>query len=214
MTNDLTIADKATTLILEFEGFSGRVDWPGGMSGPTWGIGYDGAYHTADEIRRDWSAVLPGSVVGRLVGAVGRRGPAAQRFVESMKGMAIPRAAADEVFRKVDIPRWIQRTSDAFPGYDSIPDSVQGALVSLVFNRGGKMTDNNRSIQERREMREVRDAVADLSLPLPEKCQRIAAALRSMSRLWTGKLPAPYNVKFSGLIRRREAEAKLVESGV
>jgi GH24 family phage-related lysozyme (muramidase) len=53
----------------------------------------------------------------------------------------------------------------------------------------------------RREMRAIRDAVAD------EDLQEIADQLRSMKRLWEGK-------NLDGLLTRREAEAQLVESAI
>jgi GH24 family phage-related lysozyme (muramidase) len=53
----------------------------------------------------------------------------------------------------------------------------------------------------RREMRAVRDAVANGDL------QEIANQLRSMKRIWEGK-------GLDGLLRRRDAEADLVESAI
>jgi GH24 family phage-related lysozyme (muramidase) len=79
------------------------------------------------------------------------------------------------------------------------PDA-QGALVSLVFNRGAAMQGDRR-----REMREVRDAVASTTLPTEEKLRSIAASILSMKRLWPDTL---------GLRRRRDAEAKLVEEAI
>ena len=51
----------------------------------------------------------------------------------------------------------------------------------------------------RREMRAIRDAVAAKDL------KEIADQLRSMTRLWEGK-------NLAGLLKRRDAEADLVES--
>ena len=60
------------------------------------------------------------------------------------------------------------------------------------------MIDNSPE-DRRREMRAIRNAVARGDL------QEIADQLRAMKRLWIGK-------NLAGLIARREAEAKLVES--
>ena len=77
---------------------------------------------------------------------------------------------------------------------------VQGALVSLVYNRGTRMADSP-GTDDRREMRAIRDLVAEgLVVGIPEQ-------LRSMQRLWIGK-------GLDGLIRRREAEAQLVDSAI
>ncbi len=60
------------------------------------------------------------------------------------------------------------------------------------------MMDNSPN-DRRREMRAIRDAVAKGDL------QEIAKQLRTMKRLWIGK-------KLDGLLKRRDAEADLVES--
>ncbi len=81
-----------------------------------------------------------------------------------------------------------------FPGIAELPPDAQGALVSLVFNRGTSMEGDRRA-----EMRAIRDAVPSSDL------QEIADQLRSMKRLWINK-------GLDGLLRRREEEAKLIES--
>jgi GH24 family phage-related lysozyme (muramidase) len=53
----------------------------------------------------------------------------------------------------------------------------------------------------RKEMRAVRDAVANQDL------QEIADQIRAMKRLWEGK-------GLDGLLKRRDAEADLVESTI
>jgi GH24 family phage-related lysozyme (muramidase) len=77
---------------------------------------------------------------------------------------------------------------------------AQGALISLVYNRGTSMFDKPGE-DRRKEMRAIRDAVAVGDL------QEIANQLRSMERLWEGK-------GLDGLIKRREDEAALVESSI
>ena len=57
----------------------------------------------------------------------------------------------------------------------------------------------------RREMREIRDAIARTDLQMPRMLETIAASIESMIRLWVGK-------RLNGLIRRRKAEAALVRS--
>jgi hypothetical protein len=61
----------------------------------------------------------------------------------------------------------------AFPGINELSPDAQGALVSLVFNRGTSMEGDRR-----REMRAIQAAVANGDL------QEIADQLRSMKRLW------------------------------
>ena len=60
------------------------------------------------------------------------------------------------------------------------------------------MTDDSAE-DRRKEMRAIRDAVARQDM------KDIAAQLRLMKRLWVGK-------NLDGLLKRRDAEAELVES--
>lgn len=216
MSEDLTIDPRAIELMLEHEGFTGRVDWPGGASGLTVGRGYDLGYHTDKEIRDDWGKRLATTAVNRLMAVAGLKGEKAAVAAVGLKDIKIPKTAADAVFHDVDVPRWIRRTAEAFPGYEDLPDAAQGALVSLVFNRGPGMGVHGKpSFEARREMRQIRYLIAGWRTSTPVERTAILAAiageLRSMCRLWTGKMPAPYNVKMGGLLRRREDEARLVE---
>lgn len=222
--NDLTISRDAVDMILEQEGNS-QADWPGGASGVTIGRGYDLGYHTPEELLADWGGRLPENVIDLLSKCCGWTGENARRLIEKLAGKAgakkipgivITKEVADEVFLRVDMPRWIRRASTTFPGYELLPDAFQGALVSLVFNRGTRMSDNDKRVEERREMRAIREAILRWSArrdPLersrlfPLLASRVATELRSMKRLWEGK-------KLGGLLRRREAEAALVEGSV
>ena len=98
------------------------------------------------------------------------------------------------MFLERSLPKYMKMTEEAFPGIDDLPADAQGALVSLVYNRGTSM-DGGRRL----EMRNIRDAVARGDL------QEIANQLRAMKRLWEGK-------GMDGLLKRRDAEAALVES--
>jgi GH24 family phage-related lysozyme (muramidase) len=114
--------------------------------------------------------------------------------VSSVGDVAVPFAAATEVFAHRSLPAYGRRTKAAYPGVDALPADAQTALVSLVYNRGAAM-DGDR----RREMRDIVPLVQARDLG------GIAAQLRSMKRLWDPAV-AP------GLITRREREAALVEN--
>jgi len=73
-----------------------------------------------------------------------------------------------------------QRT---WPGFDNLRPNAQAALLSLTFNRGSSMVGGNR-----REMRNIRDMTAS----------------KDYAGIWRNTPDGP------GLIRRREAEAKLM----
>lgn len=192
----LQITAEALALILEAEGLDQPGKWPGESSGITIGIGYDLGFVTPEQLQEDWSPFLSGDEIGRLKTAIGISGEAAHQIAPKFSDIRIKRPDAEEVFKNRTLPLHSARTEKAFPGVDELPANAQGALVSLVFNRGPGM-DGDR----RKEMRAVRDAVAEGDL------QEIADQIRAMKRLWVGK-------GVDGLLRRRDAEADLVESAI
>lgn len=195
---DKTISKAALALILGAEGLNQPGIWPGGMSGITIGIGYDLGYVTVDQFESDWGELLATGPRARLAGCVGLRGIRARNRAAGLGDIRVSRARAEQVFAEKTLPAMVQRTERAFPGFERLPEDARGALVSLVYNRGASMVDDSPQ-DRRREMRAIRDAVARGDL------LAIAGQLRAMERLWEGR-------HLDGLIARREAEARLVES--
>jgi GH24 family phage-related lysozyme (muramidase) len=192
----LQITDEAFALILEAEGLDQPGKWPGASSGITIGIGYDLGFVTPEQFEEDWSSFLGGDEIERLKTAIGISGEDAQQIASQFSDIKIIHDDAVEVFKNRTLPLYSTRTEKAFPGVDQLPANAQGALVSLVFNRGAGMNGDSR-----KEMRAVRDAVAE------ENLQEIADQIRVMKRLWVGK-------GLDGLLKRRDAEADLVESAI
>ncbi len=199
----LSISPEAKKLIVEFETggqsyYQARLQrptWPGGASGVTVGIGYDLGYNTRAQILEDWKA-LPESQRNALAGASGLKGAAAKARVSALKWIVIPWPVAEEVFVRKTMPRFGSMTAGAFPGITAAHAHVEGAMLSIVFNRGASMAGSVRV-----EMRSIRDYVAAGRIaPIPQE-------IRSMKRLWVGK-------GLDGLLRRREAEARLVEQSL
>jgi GH24 family phage-related lysozyme (muramidase) len=190
----VTLTDKTKRFILDFEGLNQPSEWPGGDSGVTIGIGYDLGYVTIDQFEFDWGPYFTADQLNRLREAVGKRGIAARNRAPRFADIRIKRKDAETVFIERSLPMYALKTEMAFPGITELPQDAQGALVSLVFNRGTSMEGDRRS-----EMRAIRDAVPRGDL------QEIADQLRSMKRLWVNK-------GLDGLLRRREEEARLVES--
>lgn len=190
------ISPKAFALITSFEGLDQPANFPGGPSGVTIGIGYDLGFVTAAQLASDWGAFLAPGEIARLQKVVGLTGDKAKAQCAQFADIHIKREDALAVFRNKTIPKEQRLTEQTFPGVDQLPLDAQGALVSLIYNRGAKMDGDSR-----REMRAIRDAVPRKDL------KEIAAQLRSMKRLWIGK-------HLDGLIKRREAEAQLVESAI
>ena len=165
--------------------------WPGGASGVTWGIGYDGGHQTARVIADDWQAHLHRDRLARtagLTGATARAALPAYRDIETAYDYAA------EVFETRSLVEYERRTDRAFRnGFTDLCPYACAALTSTVYNRGAAMTGDSR-----REMRTLRDECVP-----KQDYACIARELRSMSRLWRG------TVNEKGLTARRESEAVL-----
>jgi hypothetical protein len=199
-------------LILEFEVGGGeayysrylsRPTWPGQASGLTIGIGYDLGYNSAAQIRRDWAA-LSSAVLLRLGGAAGVKGRAARELVARFRDVRIPWRTALDVFESLTVPRFELLRDRAFPGNERLPAEARDALLSLIFNRGTSMRGSSRA--EMREIAEVLDGLAQGMTGEEAALHAIAGEIRAMTRIWAGT-----EIE-GGMKRRREAEARLIES--
>lgn len=185
------IPQKALDLIVDAEGIDQPSQWPGGDSGITLGTGYDLGYES--DLVQDWQSVLTEEQIERLSEAVGKKGQSAKVLASRFKDIHITNDQAKTVFINKTLPKYEDQTKKAFPGSENLPELAFGALVSLVFNRGGGMEGERRS-----EMRNIRAVVPKRDLT------EIARQFRSMKRLWINK-------GLDGLIARREKEAQLIE---
>lgn len=187
---------NARELIFRHEGMNQPYKFPGGVSGITLGRGYDLGHHTLEEFKRDWGPYLSPEQLEMLSQAVGKTGPEAQALAKKFVGIDIDENAAAEVFDKVSAPKYIELARRTFPGFDELPANAQGALVSLVYNRGGSLKGASRV-----DMREIHDIIKD---GVQEgDLEKIAHKLRDMKRLWKNK-------GLDGLLRRRDEEAELI----
>lgn len=75
-------------------------------------------------------------------------------------------------------------------------EDTQGALVSMVFNRGTSLTGDRR-----REMKAIVNLVKE------QDYEGIAEEIEKSKRLWEG-------VGLDGLVIRREAEADLIRDSI
>lgn len=169
-----------------------RPTFPGGASGVTIGIGYDLGYSSRSQIERDWRGVLPDFSVEKLLVIAGLKGDVAKQALSGVRRIEVSLDAAKQVLYRATLPRYAAMTGKAYPGVAKLFADAQAALLSLVFNRGTKMSGDTR-----REMKALKPLVQQ------QDYTGIAEQLRAMKRLWEGK-------GLDGLIKRREEEAKLV----
>lgn len=171
-------------------------EWPGGTSGVTWGIGYDSGYNTPSAVLRDWHKI---SEVERLASVAGYKGQQARARLTTVNDILIPWKTAVEVFDNTTIPRFYQLMLRTFPGAERLDMDAQGALTSMIYNRGGSLVGDSRV-----DLRTIAKLV-------PRKDYKgIAGALRNMN-VTMGPTWRRQGV-YEGLSKRREAEAKMVEA--
>ncbi|MBR8336273.1 lytic transglycosylase domain-containing protein [Burkholderia ambifaria] len=188
-------------LILDTEGFGETPYVPehSVSSGVTVGYGYDLGQQTETMVRNDLNGFFTEAEISRLLTALGKRGDAARAFIPSFSDIKIPEPKALEMAKRVK-RRYAQFTVDAFPGTTKLHPHCQGALLSLVYNRGSLLEDKPGQ-KSRVHMRNIRAAIQNNNLP------EVAAQLRAMKVLWEG-------TGNDGLLKRREKEAVLFEKGM
>lgn len=202
---NMTISKKALDLIVHYETggkayyekYLRRPTWPKGQSGVTVGIGFDLGYNTPEQIRDAWGKVVSPTALNKMVSVAGIKGSAAQAAANSIKNyVEIPWDAAAEVFSESTLPRFAGYAVNTFEGLENLNPDIQGVILSLVFNRGASLNGPTRT-----EMRNIRNHIISGDL------DKIAGEIRGMKRLWRGK-------GLDGLLKRRDAEAALVESSL
>lgn len=200
------IAKKAFDLIVKYETggrqyydkFLARPSWPGGASGVTLGMGYDLGYEK--NLARDWQAYLSPDELAALSRTLGLTGSRAKQAISGVRHIVIPWDTAAEVFNDRTLPQEIRTTLEAFgkDSADKLSANAFGALVSIVFNRGGGMSG-----ERRLEMRAIRGLIASGETG-DELHKKIAQQILTMRRLW------PNTSSDQDLYDRRTEEAKLV----
>lgn len=180
-----------------FNKFCIKPSWPGGDSGVTVGIGYDLGYNTAAQIRKDWECKVNGNVLIYLINCAGKTKLAAKALVgEKSKGITISYDIAMSVFLVSTLPRFKTLAEKTFPGLNELNETTQAVIIGLVYNRGASLSGERRT-----EMAALVPAVA------AKNYDEIAFQIDKMKRLWV-------NTTVSGLVVRRENEAKMIRESM
>jgi hypothetical protein len=202
---------KSLDLILEFEVGGGEnyynkflknPTWPGEQSGVTIGVGYDLGYVNKTEFTNDWKE-LPQKDFDKLYKVVGVKGYNAKELAKRLKDIIIPWELGLKVFMNKTVSKFYNLSRDTFPNFDKLPEDAKGGLVSLVFNRGAALEGDRR-----REMKAIRDIMARTQNFDEKILSQIADEIRKMKRIWMGG-----SIE-KGMSRRRDAEAKLIETAL
>jgi len=197
-TEPLADCPAAIALVIDFEILSPAYFerhllspiYPGGASGPTWCIGYDGGHQLPSTILLDWRDHPHRDTLAATAGVTGH---GAKAMVPRIKHVITRLPYCAEVFEAATVPRYWQMTRRAYPGIEALAPCARGAIFSLTYNRGAAMGgDRNR------EKRAIRDDC----IPRGDN-QCVANQIQAMTRLWKGT-----DIE-KGMARRRAAEARL-----
>jgi hypothetical protein len=199
------LSKRSIDLIIQFE-IGGRSyyeralqkpTWPGGASGCTVGIGYDLGYNTEKQFLLDWSPGLNLNFVNALKPLCGLKGEKVKAMIKGeVLNVRVPYNIAYDVFVKSSVPRFYKAALTIYPDMIHLNDDTQGALVSMVFNRGTSLVGDRR-----KEMKAIVDLVKK------QDYEAIAEEIEKSKRLWEG-------VGLDGLVIRREAEADLIRDSI
>lgn len=197
------LSPQARELLLKYEVGGGRsyyekylskFTWPGGASGPTIGIGIDCAYYKPEELRVIFS-FLPKNHIDLICDSYGKTGEDGKNYTKTLRaaGIEVGWSEAVKIFEEIIWVKFSSLAERVFPGLDKLCPNAYGAIVSLVFNRGGNLKGDSRL-----EMRNIKKLIPN------KNYKQIAAEVRKMKRIWVGK-------NLDGLLERRDAEASLIE---
>lgn len=200
----ITDAEVSATSLGGIDGGHGYYDrhyqkptWPQGDSGVTVGIGVDLGQQSAGATESSWGGFLSDDTTGRLSECAGVTGSAAKALTAKLQDIIITWPVAINEFDGYEVPNYWSLTERAFPGLDGLRENAQGALVSLVYNRGSSMAGPSRA-----DMRTIRAAVPDADY------NAMAEAVRHMS-VTMGNSWRNAGI-YDGMAARRNAEAGLI----
>jgi len=174
--------------------FLKNMTWPKGASGITMGIGADLGHMSEKEFDTYFSKYFTEDENNKLKSTIGLKGDSAKNALSKVKNIELSWENASEAFVDWTLPKFWNLTNALWPKMNELCEKAQIGLVSIVFNRGASTKGSSRT-----EMLNIKPLV------LKKDYKGIAREIRSMKRIWEGK-------NMDGLIKRREEEAKMVES--
>lgn len=174
--------------------------WQTTQSGVTIGFGFDCGFNTKDEIKKATVNILSNSEIELLQSVSGLKGKSAyyNGLPKVKHKVNVTYEEAEQIFFRDSLPRFTKQTATAFNLTPTrLHPHSNGALTSLVYNRGPSTSNTN----SRKEMRDIKNHIAS------KQDDKVPGDIRAMKRLWD------YN-KLKGLHLRRDAEANLFREGL
>lgn len=166
--------------------------WKTTSSGVTVGIGVDVGHMSKTSIQNTFKGIISQKQIDSLKSVSGYKGKKAYytALPKVKYTVNIGWDSAYKILTERTLPSYSKKTASAFRiKKDQLHGDLNGALISLVYNRGSGMSGSRRS-----EMRDIREDISK------EDYSQIGNHIRSMKRLWS------YS-SLKGLHLRRDKEA-------
>ncbi|MDO6709008.1 hypothetical protein, partial [Photobacterium sp. 1_MG-2023] len=186
-----TLSNRLFEYILNIESYASKPYFAGGLSGITIGYGYDLGYQNESTVRRELNGLYSNDDIDSLVAVIGKTSVDAVRSLSNVSNIEISKDNAKTLAVRMKL-RYSDRVVRIYPEAINLHPDCQGALLSLVINRGSSLSGERRS-----EMKNIQTHLKNKRYDL------IAGEIRSMKRLWRANQ--------SGLLKRREYEAKVFD---
>ncbi|TYB29320.1 hypothetical protein FXB78_05225 [Aggregatibacter actinomycetemcomitans] len=190
------VSKESLEFILETEGYEKYPYVPGAKSGVTIGYGYDLGQQTPQQIATDLSTFYGPDEIRLLQRVSGLKAQQAKSALPIVSKIVTSKETALEL-SAISKARYAQYTFDIWPEAISIHPHCQGALLSIVYNRG-----NDLKGERRREMRNIQTYLKEGDY------KKVPGEIISMKRLWQNDP----NVR--GLLIRRDKEAEFFKRGM
>jgi GH24 family phage-related lysozyme (muramidase) len=164
---------------------------------------------SASASRSNLADIYSQSEIGRFVAIRGKKGDVARATLHTVSNIGISK---DNAMKLAMIMKrdYAKKVVGIYPQVVKYHPHCQGALLSLVINRGDGLTGST-SLQtaRRSEMKNIQTSFANGT---PEEIPQL---LRSMKPLWDESLKDSRFIKnYPGLVIRRENEAVFFERGL
>jgi hypothetical protein len=207
----LPISQKSVDLICYYEIGGGQKEfekyyskpivpaWQTTSSGVTVGIGVDCGYLTKEQMVVAFTGILTDDEIKLLQSVSGYKGRSAyyNALPKVKYKVSLTWDQAQAIFNRFTLPSFTKQTANAFAlTPERLHPHSNGALVSLVYNRGPSLANTD----SRKEMRWIK---YNISI---NREDRVPYDIKSMKRLWGPSL--------KGLWLRRDAESKLFQEGL
>lgn len=196
------VSKETMEFILSYEGFKEYPYVPRkkengewitiGTSGITIGYGYDLGQQSSSQIANDLSGLFTNDEIKRFQSVAGLKKTDAIQNLYKVKDISITKNKALELTKKAKA-NYAQKTYNIWSEVIDLHPHCQGALLSIVYNRGNSLLGDKRI-----EMKNIQN---DLQR---KEFNNISNEIRKMKRHWIEK----------GLINRRETEAVYFENGL